>query len=72
MCCIDFNNHTNEEINESILLPTINTVKSQLSINSENYKSIDELDEPISSITEQIEESFNTTTQLINGIYSII
>ncbi|XP_025206725.1 cation-independent mannose-6-phosphate receptor isoform X2 [Melanaphis sacchari] len=66
ICCMDFNDHTNEEIckiYQLIPISTTNTVENQLSVYSENNKSIEsyleitKIEELILSTTEQIDES---------------
>lgn len=78
---MNFNDHTYTEMCRTyqlIAISTTNTVENQLSLSSENNKSIEsnlkiiKIEVPILSITEQIEESvtlanYNTTLQQFHG-----
>jgi len=83
---MDFNDHTYEEMCKTyqfISTSTTKTVENQLSMGSENNKSLEsnsevtKIDEPILSITEQIEEpvtlieNYNTTLQQLYGNINI-
>ncbi|CAI6369345.1 unnamed protein product [Macrosiphum euphorbiae] len=82
VCCMDFNDHTYEEMcktYQSISISTTKTVENQPSKGSENNKSIEtnieltKIEETYLSVTEQIEESvtlienYNTTLQQFYG-----
>lgn len=87
---MDFNDHTYEEMCKTYQLitsSTTKTVENPLSMGSENNKSLEpdikinseftKIEEPISSITEQIEEpvtlieNYNTTLQQLYGNINI-